>query len=106
MTLLILQNVEKCVWFAYSTTKGAVLIIGCLENVLFVSVSITGVTLAGGDVNSDSFTVRVAELDVTVVAFAFVNTQRNCSAGVVGYTVTGVVYDAVFAPFIFTTATI
>ena len=62
-TLLILQNVEKCVWFAYSTIKAAVLIIGCLENVLFVSVSITGVTLAGADTNSDSLTVPVSTLD-------------------------------------------
>ena len=60
------------------------LITGCLENVLFVSASMTGVTLTGGDVNSDSFTVKVAAVDVSVVAFAFVNTQRNCSAGVVG----------------------
>ena len=77
-----------------------VLITGCLENVLFVSGSITGVTLAGPDVNSDSLTVSVAALDVTVVALAFVNTQRNCSAGVVGKTVGGVVYDGEFAPFI------
>ena len=83
-------------------TKAAVLITGCLENVLFVSVSITGVTLAGADTNSDSLTVNVAALDVKVVALAFVNTQRNCSAGVVGYTVAGVTYDAAFAPFIFT----
>ena len=47
-----------------------------------------------------AFTVSVAALDVTVVALAFVNTQRNCSEGVVGKTVAGVVYDAEFAPFI------
>ena len=63
------------------------LIIGCLENVLFVSGSTPGVTLAGPDVNSDSLTVSVAALDVNVVALAFVNTQRNCSEGVVGNTV-------------------
>ena len=40
----------------------------------------TGVTLAGADTNSDSLTVSVAALDVKVVALAFVNTQRNCSA--------------------------
>ena len=60
------------------------MIIGCLENVLFVSGSTTGVTLTGPDVNSDSLTVSVAAFDVTVVALAFVNTQRNCSDGVVG----------------------
>ena len=60
------------------------LITGCLENVLFVYVSITGVTVAGPDTNSDSLTVSVAALDVNVVAFEFVNTQRNCSAGLVG----------------------
>ena len=74
--------------------------IGCLENVLFVSGSITGVTLAGGDVNSDSLTVSVAALDVTVVALLLVKTQRNCSDGVVGNTVLGVVYDVPFALFI------
>ena len=63
--------------------------------------SITGVTLAGADTNSDSLTVSIAALDVNVVALAFVNTQRNCSAGVVGYTVAGVTYDAAFAPFMF-----
>ena len=47
------------------------MITGCLENVLFVSVSITGVTLAGADTNSDSLTVSIAALDVNVVAFAF-----------------------------------
>ena len=60
------------------------LITGCLENVLFVSASITGVTVAGPDTNSDSFTVSVAAVDVNVVALLFVNTQRNCSDGTVG----------------------
>ena len=78
------------------------LITGDLENVLVVSGSMTGVTVAGPDTNSDSLTVSVAAVDVTVVALVFVNTQRNCSAGVVGYTVVGVTYDAAFAPFIFT----
>ena len=78
-TLLILQKLEKCVAPAYSTTKGAVLITGCLENVLDVSASITGVTDTGPDTNSDSFTVNVAASDVNVVALEFVNTQRNCS---------------------------
>ena len=77
------------------------LITGCLENVLFVSASTTGVTVAGPDTNSDSLTVSVAASDVIVVALGFVNTQRNCSGGVVGKTVAGVVYDAEFAPFIF-----
>ena len=69
---------------AYSTMNGVVLITGCLENVLVVSASMTGVTLAGPDTNSDSLTVSVAALDVNVVALAFVNTQRNCSDGDVG----------------------
>ena len=69
---------------AYSTINGVVLITGCLENVLVVSASMTGVTLAGPDTNSDSLTVSVAALDVNVVALVFVNTQRNCSAGDVG----------------------
>ena len=77
------------------------LITGCLDNVLLVSVSITGVTEAGPDTNSDSLTVRVTALDVTEVALGFDNTQRNCSEGLVGYVVAGVVYDAALAPLIF-----
>ena len=49
-----------------------------------MSASIVGVTVAGPDTNSDSFTVSVTALDVNVVALAFVNTQRNCSDGDVG----------------------
>ena len=90
-TLLILQKLEKCVDPEYSGTNALVVITGLLENVLFVSGSIVGVTLVGPDTNSDSLTVNVAALDVTVVALVFVNTQRNCSAGVVGKTVLGVV---------------
>ena len=56
-----------------------------------MSGSIVGVTLVGAVTNSDSLTVNVAAVDVTVVALAFVNIQRNCSAGVVGNTVLGVV---------------
>ena len=54
------------------------MITGCLENVLVVSGSIVGVTLVGAVTNSDSLTVSVAAVDVTVVALAFVNIQRNC----------------------------
>ena len=50
-----------------------------------------GATDAGADTNSDSLTVRVAALDVTEVAAVLDNTQRNCSSGVVGYVVAGVV---------------
>ena len=39
-------------------------------------------------------------VDVTEVALAFDRTQRNCSDGLVGYVVAGVVYDAEFAPLI------
>ena len=59
-------------------------ITGCLERVLLVSVSINGVTDVGADTNSDSLTVNVAEVDVTVVAATLESTQRNCSEGVVG----------------------
>ena len=59
-------------------------ITGCLERVLLVSVSINGDTDVGADTNSDSLTVNVAAFDVTVVAAALVSTQRNCSEGVVG----------------------
>ena len=64
---------------------------GCLERVLVVSGSMNGLTDAGADTNSDSLTVSVAALEVTVVAAALVNTQRNCSDGDVGYVVAGVV---------------
>ena len=64
---------------------------GLLDNVFVVSGSINGVTVAGPDTNSDSLTVTVAAVDVTVVASAFDKTQRNCSDGVVGNTVAGVV---------------
>ena len=60
------------------------LITGDLENVLLVSVSITGVMVLGADTNSDSLTVSVAAFDVTVVAFGLLKIQRNCSDGVVG----------------------
>ena len=89
-----------CVEPAYSDTNGAVDITGCLDRVLVVSVSMNGVTDAGADTNSDSLTVNVAADDVTVVAAALVSTQRNCSDGVVGYVVAGVVYVAEFAPLI------
>ena len=102
LTLLILQKLEKCVWFAYSTTNAEVVITGCLENVLVVSASIVGAIVVGADTNSDSLTVNIAAVDVTVVALVFVSTQRNCSDGLVGYTVVGVVYVAEFAPFITT----
>ena len=59
-------------------------ITGCLERVLLVSVSINGATDVGADTNSDSLTVNVAAFDVTVVAAALVSTQRNCYEGVVG----------------------
>ena len=52
-TLLILQKVALCVEPAYSDTNGAVVITGCLDNVLLVSVSINGATDAGADTNSD-----------------------------------------------------
>ena len=80
-----------CVDPEYSGTNALVVITGCLENVLVVSGSTVGVTLVGAVTNSDSLTVNVAAVDVTVVALAFVNIQRNCSEGVVGNTVLGVV---------------
>ena len=98
--LLILQKLEKCVDPAYSETNALVVITGSLLKVLFVSGSTAGVTADGAETNSNSFTVKVAGFDVTVVAAGFVNTQRNCSDGVVGYVVAGVVYDGVFAPLI------
>ena len=63
-----------------------------------MSGSINGVTVVGPDTNSDSLTVKVTELEVTVVASALDKTQRNCSDGLVGNDVAGVVYDAEFAP--------
>ena len=46
-------------------------ITGLLDNVFVVSVSINGVTVAGPDTNSDSLTVTVAAVEVTVVAAGF-----------------------------------
>ena len=72
-----------------------VVITGLLDNVFVVSGSMNGVTVAGPDTNSDSLTVKVTALEVTVVASALDKTQRNCSDGIVGNDVAGVVYDAV-----------
>ena len=74
---------------------------GLLDNVFVVSGSINGVTVVGPDTNSDSLTVTVAAVEVTVVASEFDNTQRNCSDGVVGNVVAGVVYEEEFAPLTF-----
>ena len=69
--------------------KAEVVITGCLESVLVVSASTVGVTVTGPDTNSDSLTVRVTALEVTVVASALDRTTLNCSAGFVGNTVAG-----------------
>ena len=98
--LLINHQDAECVDPAYCDTNAFAVNVGCLLNVKLVVGSSLTVIPVDASTNSDSFTVIVAEFDVTDIALALDNTQRYSLFNVGNGCVT-VVYDADVAPFIF-----